>query len=96
MPQTQPAANPFALMMDPEAIFAAIESSERLQRLKSRICRPLDEPRLAGNAESRADDEALESSDAMDAVAASEPESEAGEGSTHPASHGAQGAPIAS
>ena len=38
-------ANPFALMMTPEAVFAAIERSERLGRLKSRICRPLDGPR---------------------------------------------------
>lgn len=38
-------ANPFALMMMPEAVFAAIEHSERLGRLKSRICRPLDGPR---------------------------------------------------
>ena len=38
-------ANPFALMMTPEAVFAAIERSDRLSRLKSRICRPLDGPR---------------------------------------------------
>lgn len=37
--------NPFALMTAPEAIFAAIERSERLARLKSTICRPLDKPR---------------------------------------------------
>jgi hypothetical protein len=93
MPHTQPAANPFALMMDPEAIFAAIEGSERLQRLKSRICRPLDEPRVAGSAEMKAcDDESIES---LDALAAAEPEVEAGEGS-HPVSTGACGASIAS
>ena len=39
------AANPFALMTAPEAIFAAIERSERLARLQSTICRPLDKPR---------------------------------------------------
>jgi hypothetical protein len=46
---TQPlqiAANPFALLMDPEAVFKAIENSERLERLHSRICRPLDRPLL--------------------------------------------------
>lgn len=37
-------SNPFALMMEPEAIFAAMASSDRLARLKSRICRPLDKP----------------------------------------------------
>ena len=38
-------ANPFALMIEPEAIFAAIERSDRLARLKSTICHPLDKPR---------------------------------------------------
>lgn len=41
-----PAANPFALLMDPQAIFRAIENSERLERLHSRVCRPLDKPLL--------------------------------------------------
>ena len=45
MADTQLTSNPFALMMMPEAVFAAIEHSERLGRLKSRICRPLDGPR---------------------------------------------------
>lgn len=46
---TQPqhlAANPFALLMDPQAVFRAIEKSERLARLHSRVCRPLDKPML--------------------------------------------------
>ncbi len=38
--------NPFALLMDPQSIFRAIESSERLERLHSRVCRPLDKPLL--------------------------------------------------
>ena len=38
------AANPFVLMLDPQAVFAAIERSNRLSRLESRICRPLDKP----------------------------------------------------
>ena len=42
MTTVQIASNPFALMMDPEAVFAALASSDRLDRLKSRICRPLD------------------------------------------------------
>ncbi|MBP7132256.1 MAG: hypothetical protein KBA70_05765 [Aquabacterium sp.] len=37
-------ANPFALMMDPEAVLAAMERSERLNHLQSRVCRPLDKP----------------------------------------------------
>lgn len=40
------AANPFVLLMDPESIFRAIEKSERLERLHSRVCRPLDRPLL--------------------------------------------------
>ena len=40
-------SNPFALMMDPEAVFAALAGSDRLARLKSRICRPLDKPLTA-------------------------------------------------
>lgn len=37
-------ANPFALMMDPQAVLEAMERSERLNRLHSRVCRPLDKP----------------------------------------------------
>ena len=47
MTQAQhPAVNPFALLMDPQSIFRAIEKSERLERLHSRVCRPLDKPLL--------------------------------------------------
>lgn len=38
------AANPFMLMMDPQAVLQVIEHSERLERLHSRIHRPLDKP----------------------------------------------------
>jgi hypothetical protein len=47
MPTPQTVSNPFALMMDPDAVFAALANSDRLGRLKSRICRPLDNPRPA-------------------------------------------------
>jgi hypothetical protein len=40
-------SNPFALMMNPEAVLAAVAGSDRLARLKSRICRPLDKPTIA-------------------------------------------------
>ena len=64
MSQTQVASNPFALMMDPAAVFAAIECSERLARLHSRICRPLDKPQAAQPAapEARAFDDPVEAS----------------------------------
>ena len=45
---SQLAVNPFALLMEPETIFRAIAKSERLERLHSRICRPLDRPVLPG------------------------------------------------
>lgn len=47
MTTLQTEANPFALMMEPEAIFAAVAASERLARLHSRICRPLDKPLIS-------------------------------------------------
>lgn len=37
-------ANPFALLMDPEAVFKTLETSGRLERLQRRVCRPLDKP----------------------------------------------------
>ncbi len=43
--------NPFALMIDPQAVLAQIECSERLERLQRRVCRPLDKPLLGGAAE---------------------------------------------
>lgn len=46
MTESPPVANPFALMMDPEAVLRAVEQSQRLSRLRRRICRPLDKPLL--------------------------------------------------
>lgn len=70
MPQPQrSAANPFALLMDPQAVFRAIEKSERLERLHSRICRPLDKPLLpvvATEPDSAVTDEVRCSIDDMD------------------------------
>ncbi len=53
-------ANPFALMMDPQAVLEAMERSERLNRLQSRVCRPLDKPLIpmVGS-----DDQDIEASD---------------------------------
>lgn len=47
MGNTQLASNPFALLLDPQAVVAVIERSERLARLQSRVCRPLDKPLIA-------------------------------------------------
>jgi hypothetical protein len=44
MHKSEVSANPFALMMNPEAVIAAMNRSERLSRLTSHVCRPLDKP----------------------------------------------------
>jgi hypothetical protein len=48
--------NPFMLLVQPEVVLAAIEKSDRLERLNRHLCRPLDRPtptslRQAGDAE---------------------------------------------
>ena len=35
--------NPFALLMTPEAVFAALEKSDCLRTLATRVCKPLDD-----------------------------------------------------
>ncbi|MFL6661992.1 MAG: hypothetical protein ACJ8G7_07415 [Rhizobacter sp.] len=35
-------SSPFALMLAPEEVFRALQQSDSLNRLHSRICRPLD------------------------------------------------------
>ena len=47
MPTSEILANPFALMMNPAEVLAAVESSTRLDRLQRRVCRPLDKPLIA-------------------------------------------------
>jgi hypothetical protein len=42
MPKEVP--NPFGQLINPESVSKAIEASERLARLQSRVCRPLDRP----------------------------------------------------
>jgi hypothetical protein len=65
--EAQEAVNPFALMTAPEAVFAALERSDRLARLKSTICRPLDKPRPEKPlVELRAFDESVEKSPEID------------------------------
>lgn len=45
MSATSPAPNhPFALLVSPEAVCQAVAHSERLARLRRRVCRPLDKP----------------------------------------------------
>jgi hypothetical protein len=68
--QLEIASNPFALMTDPAAVLAAVERSERLARLHSRVCRPLDKPQLA--AKTPVTDETAAFDDAVDAAAAAD------------------------
>lgn len=42
MEHTSHERNPFMLMISPEIILAAMEKSEHLSQLTSRLCRPLD------------------------------------------------------
>lgn len=44
MPHSTPDHNPFMLLVHPEAVFAAVEKSERLGSLNRHLCRPLDRP----------------------------------------------------
>ena len=37
-------ADPFAMLINPQAVLQAIEQSGRLGALTSRVCRPLDKP----------------------------------------------------
>ena len=62
--------NPFALMLDPQAVMAQIERSERLEGLHRRVCRPLDKPLLGGNV-----DEASDAEDTATSAAATDDDS---------------------
>lgn len=46
MPTAHRNANPFAMMLDPQAVLASVAHSDRLSRLQRRVCRPLDRPML--------------------------------------------------
>jgi hypothetical protein len=63
-----PVQNPFALLMNPDSVLQAVERSERLSRLHSRICRPLDKPVIGRNGKETgrtdARDDASEADDA--------------------------------
>lgn len=48
--------NPFALLMNPELVLKALEASDRLGRLHSRVCRPLDRPMLPSQSDNPAAD----------------------------------------
>jgi hypothetical protein len=62
--------NPFELMMNPAGVLEAIERSQRLAELHSRVYRPLDRPQLRDRTPAEADtfDRTVEQTpDALDA-----------------------------
>jgi hypothetical protein len=69
MHSAQPVANPFALLLNPAAVVAEMERSERLNRLSSRICRPLDKPHPAEKSSEKSDDASLDDFGALGPVA---------------------------
>jgi hypothetical protein len=55
------AADPFALMMNPQAVLEAMAGSDRLAGLQRRVCRPLDKPLIPHrNADLAAFDSAID------------------------------------
>ena len=71
--------NPFVLMLDPEAVISAMESSQPLRGLRGRVCRPLDKPLIpklfdttVSEFDSAIDEEAYMDS-GLGALAASQP-----------------------
>ncbi|MBL8289577.1 MAG: hypothetical protein JNL85_16470 [Rubrivivax sp.] len=73
---TQPTAehNPFMLLVHPEAVFAAMEKSERLGSLNRHLCRPLDRqvsPQAA--AATDADNDCTADGDLSDVLTTQEP-----------------------
>ena len=63
MEPTEP-SNPFVLLTAPETVFAKLEYSDRLARLRRTVCRPLDKPVLEKRVELRAFDEAIDIAEA--------------------------------
>lgn len=61
-------ANPFAFMMDPSAVIYAMEHSERLGQLRSRVCRPLDRPLIAVQAGDVVDFDPAVDADVVDVI----------------------------
>jgi hypothetical protein len=65
MSQQAQVRNPFMLLVNPEVVLAAIENSERLGKLNSKMCRPLDGPVAAAVVEDGTEDMADEAEAAI-------------------------------
>ncbi|WP_174525281.1 hypothetical protein [Hydrogenophaga palleronii] len=68
MSTTATRLNPFVLMLDPEAVISAMETSTHLRNLNGRICRPLDKPLIPKifDAAAREFDAVIEAEDFID------------------------------
>ena len=68
MSTTATRLNPFVLMLDPEAVISAMETSTHLRSLRGRICRPLDKPLIPRifDAAARDFDAVIEAEDFID------------------------------
>ncbi len=68
MSTTATRLNPFVLMLDPEAVISAMETSADLRGLRQRICRPLDKPLIPKifDVSARAFDAVIEAEDFID------------------------------
>jgi hypothetical protein len=53
MHKQAPVSDPFAMLMDLQGVVQAMERSDRLARLQSRICRPLDKPVIGSGGNER-------------------------------------------
>jgi hypothetical protein len=62
-------SNPFALLLDPDAVHEALARSEHLNSLKSRVWRPLDQPLIPRtNVDGGGFDENIDDADDSDVV----------------------------
>ena len=68
MSATATRLNPFVLMLDPEAVISAMETSANLRGIRGRICRPLDKPLIPKifDTAAREFDAVIEAEDFMD------------------------------
>ena len=71
---TQLTPHPFAMLLDPEQVSQAVERSERLKRLHSRVYRPLDKPLIPKAIAGAADFDRLVDDSAEDSTEDSGPE----------------------
>lgn len=74
MQPTHHASNPFALLLNPEAVHAALQSSAPLNGLRSKVWRPLDQPLIPKTANDVAEfDEAVDATLDIEPIETIEP-----------------------